>query len=240
MCCKGCKEVTLLKGVSVQSVTFEGGIMTVTLDNGMTFTSTDLTGPQGAPGIQGDPGVNGTNGTNGDNGVGIEHITWTSNSAGQPQNTEGTTDTYTITLTDATTYVFTVYNGADGASGTTISWVTRTSLDSSSYTILTGNTGIVNGYDVTPFSEFTLPSAGLSIGDTVEIIDNKTSLPSETRIVCPVGVTIKGFGLSTTTRVECDGSVNGTIKLVYIATNTWAITNYLYDTTMGPLYPTFI
>ena len=50
-------------------------------------------------------------------GNGIVQTAWTSNSGGQPQNTEGTTDTYTITYTDGTTDTFTVYNGNDGATG---------------------------------------------------------------------------------------------------------------------------
>jgi hypothetical protein len=50
-------------------------------------------------------------------GNGVVGTTWTSNSGGQPQNTEGTTDTYTITYTDGTTDTFTVYNGNDGATG---------------------------------------------------------------------------------------------------------------------------
>ena len=216
--------------------------MTVTLDNGATFVSGDLTGPQGPQGIQGLPGTNGTDGTDGTDGVGIQNIAWTSNSGGQPQGTEGTTDTYTITLTDATTYNFLVTNGADGASGTTITWVTRTNSDAASYVIPAGNYGIVNSYDTTAFSQYTLPTAGLSIGDTIEIIDNKTSFPSETRIVCGSGETIFMSGIgTTTTRVECDGTVNGTIKLVYIASNKWAIVNYLYyDISGNYLLPTFI
>lgn len=59
-----------------------------------------------------------TNGANGTDGVGISNIAWTSNSGGQPQGTQGTTDTYTITLTDASTYNFIVTNGADGADWT--------------------------------------------------------------------------------------------------------------------------
>jgi hypothetical protein len=52
-----------------------------------------------------------------EDGVGISSIAWTSNSGGQPQGTQGTTDTYTITLSDASTYNLLVTNGADGAPG---------------------------------------------------------------------------------------------------------------------------
>lgn len=56
-------------------------------------------------------------GPQGIQGNGIDSIDWASNSAGSPQGTEGTTDTYTITYDDATTDTFEVYNGADGADG---------------------------------------------------------------------------------------------------------------------------
>ena len=62
-------------------------------------------------------GPAGANGTNGTNGNGISTIAWTSNSNGDPQGTEGTTDTYTITYTDATTSTFVITNGADGLDG---------------------------------------------------------------------------------------------------------------------------
>lgn len=65
-----------------------------------------LEGPQGP---QGNPGATGN---------GIVSTAWTSNSGGQPQGTQGTTDTYTITYDDASTDTFTVYNGANGAVGT--------------------------------------------------------------------------------------------------------------------------
>ena len=53
----------------------------------------------------------------GDAGVGIASITWTSNSAAEPQGTEGTVDTYTITYTDTTTTTFILTNGATGMYG---------------------------------------------------------------------------------------------------------------------------
>jgi len=53
----------------------------------------------------------------GEQGVGITSITWTSNSAGSPQATAGTTDTYTITYDNASTSTFTITNGANGVYG---------------------------------------------------------------------------------------------------------------------------
>ena len=62
-----------------------------------------------------------------EDGVGISGIAWASNSGGQPQGTQGTTDTYTITLTDNSTYDFVVTNGADGIDGVGISNIAWTS-----------------------------------------------------------------------------------------------------------------
>ncbi len=78
-------------------------------------------GPQGAPGPKGDTGDagpegkkgdrgdSGPKGDQGDAGVGIQSIERTDGSC-----TAGTTDVYTITLTDGSAYTFQVYNGADG------------------------------------------------------------------------------------------------------------------------------
>ncbi len=63
------------------------------------------TGAPGAPGGKGDPGERG------ETGVGVQSVERTAGD-GSP----GTTDTYTITLTDGSTSTFAVYNGADGTS----------------------------------------------------------------------------------------------------------------------------
>ena len=82
---------------------------------------TGETGPQGVPGPKGDTGDAGPEGQKGDRGdpgpkgdqgdagVGIQSIERTDGSG-----TAGTTDVYTITLTDGSAYTFQVYNGADG------------------------------------------------------------------------------------------------------------------------------
>lgn len=131
-CCNKCGSITLFKGTNGDYVQVtpepaggncpEGGLK-VEIISGVDDTTVKDTqyvcngeqGPQGIQGIQGPAGADGTNGTNGTDGVGISNIAWTSNSGGQPQGTQGTTDTYTITLTDASTYNFLVTNGADGA-----------------------------------------------------------------------------------------------------------------------------
>lgn len=56
--------------------------------------------------IKGDPG---------NNGLSIGSVTWTSNSSGDPQGTAGTTDTYTVALTDSTSVgTLEVTNGLNG------------------------------------------------------------------------------------------------------------------------------
>lgn len=66
-------------------------------------------GPQGETGPRGATGATGPQGEQGPAGSSIQSIVRT-RGTGAP----GTTDTYTITLTDGTTTTFQVYNGADG------------------------------------------------------------------------------------------------------------------------------
>lgn len=68
-----------------------------------------LVGPQGLAGDTGQQGVQGPQGLTGANGRGIDRVVRTAGT-GAP----GTTDTYTITYSDAATSTFQVYNGADG------------------------------------------------------------------------------------------------------------------------------
>lgn len=60
-------------------------------------------------GDKGNPGSPGSKGDTGDDGNGIASIALKSGT-----HAAGTTDTYTITMTDGTTFDFSVYNGADG------------------------------------------------------------------------------------------------------------------------------
>ncbi|MDE7262276.1 MAG: collagen-like protein, partial [Oscillospiraceae bacterium] len=66
-------------------------------------------GPAGPKGDPGGTGPMGPKGDTGDAGVGIQSIERTSGTGAA-----GTTDTYTITMTDGSTSTFQVYNGADG------------------------------------------------------------------------------------------------------------------------------
>lgn len=72
-------------------------------------------GGKGDPGAPGTPGGKGDPGERGETGVGVQSVERTAGD-GSP----GTTDTYTITLTDGSTSTFTVYNGADGTSFTVL------------------------------------------------------------------------------------------------------------------------
>lgn len=76
---------------------------------GDTDTGVAATGPKGDKGDKGDTGNKGDKGDKGDPGNNIQAITRTAGN-GAP----GTTDTYTVTLTDGSTTTFSVYNGADG------------------------------------------------------------------------------------------------------------------------------
>lgn len=287
MCnCKDCKGITLLKGsdgVSIVSITDNGnGTFTILLSNGNTFISPNYTGPDG---------------------VGIDNITWTSNSEGQPQGTPSTFDTYTITYTDASTTTYTVgngsnglgvdhvaftsttnpggtpgeasytdtytvwgdvaetidlgsfivYNGADGGGGAACCPTITTINNSSPATITipsapSTNRIYINEYDLTSYSNFVLPTSA-TIGDTIEIIDNKQSFPSQTRITPAAGQAIffSGIGYTTPTgRVEFENSVNGSTKLMYVGSNylginSWAImTSNYYDATFGWYQPQIV
>lgn len=230
MCkCKDCKSITLLKGtdgVGIVSITNnDDGTFTILLSNGNTFISQDLTGPMGP---QGDPGQDGQS---------IDHVSFTSttNPGGTP-GAAGQTDTYTVWGDVAETInlgTFEVYNGTNGADGgsccPTIS--VRDNEDAQTAPVGTLNALIINEYDNNVYSEFVLPSTA-ALGSYVEIIDNKTSFPSQTRLRAAAGQTIFYTGYGTTTAggyMSCDGTENGTVKIVCVEANTkWAVVNYQY------------
>lgn len=68
-------------------------------------------GDKGDPGPQGQRGDTGETGPQGETGNGISDISRTSG-----DGSAGTADTYTVTMTDGSSYSFTVYNGSDGTS----------------------------------------------------------------------------------------------------------------------------
>ncbi len=93
----------------LQGVTPENGADYMLIAQRGDVGATGETGPQGEQGVQGEKGDTGEKGGAGDTGNGIAGIERTSGSGAA-----GTTDTYTITMTDGSTSAFQVYNGADG------------------------------------------------------------------------------------------------------------------------------
>lgn len=100
--------------VNVGAVRGPQGIQGVKGDTG----NQGIIGPQGTQGIQGlkgdkgdtgDTGTQGIQGIKGDTGTGISTVIRTAGTGAS-----GTTDTYTITYTDASVSTFNTYNGADG------------------------------------------------------------------------------------------------------------------------------
>jgi hypothetical protein len=107
-----------LDGNGITSTTDNGdGTFTFTYNDGSTFTTFDLTGPQGAIGAQGPQGIqgidgpqgpvgnNGMNGTNGLDGNGIASTT---------DNSDGT---FTLTYDDGSTFTTSDLTGPQGAIG---------------------------------------------------------------------------------------------------------------------------
>ena len=88
-------------GNGISSVTLNGDYtLTINYTSGATVTTTSIRGATGATGATGDTGAT---------GKGISSVVLQSGT-----HAAGTTDTYRITFTDATTFDFTVYNGANG------------------------------------------------------------------------------------------------------------------------------
>ena len=99
-------------GVGVLSTINNGnGTFTINYTDGSSFTSADLTGPQGAQGpvgpqgIQGPAGADGSDGLNGSDGVGIQSTV---------DNGDGT---FTITYTDGSTFTSADLTGPQGIQG---------------------------------------------------------------------------------------------------------------------------
>ncbi|MDA9969168.1 collagen-like protein, partial [Polaribacter sp.] len=88
----------------VSSANNGDGTFTLAFDDGTTFTTDDLTGPQGDTGAA---GTNGTNGSDGADGKGISSTV---------DNGDGT---FTITYTDNTTFTTSDFTGPQGPQGET-------------------------------------------------------------------------------------------------------------------------
>lgn len=101
---------TAIENMIVEAITLASG-QNATVSKSLVDQVVKLTfglpaGPTGKDGANGEPGRDGNQGPQ---GVGITSIDRTSGNG-----TPGTTDTYTITLSNGTDYIFTVYNGANG------------------------------------------------------------------------------------------------------------------------------
>ena len=98
---QGIQGIQGATGNGISSVTLNGDYtLTINYTSGATVTTTSIRGATGATGATGDTGAT---------GKGISSVVLQSGT-----HAAGTTDTYRITFTDATTFDFTVYNGADG------------------------------------------------------------------------------------------------------------------------------
>jgi hypothetical protein len=95
------------------------------------------------PGVAGPAGSPGAAGAAGAAGNGIVSTSWTSNSGGDPQGTQGTTDTYTITYDDATTSTFLVTNGANGTDGISVLYMDTTGPNTASNNATSSGTNLI-------------------------------------------------------------------------------------------------
>jgi hypothetical protein len=119
---ESCNGITLFKGEDGKTVLNGSGAPLAGNGNiGDFYIDTDapaIYGPKTSAGWGSATPLTGPASTvPGPTGNGISNVAWTSNSGGNPQGTAGTTDTYTITYTDASTNTFIVTNGANGANG---------------------------------------------------------------------------------------------------------------------------
>lgn len=166
------------------------------------------------------------NGTDGNDGVGIASIVWTSNSGGQPQFTQGTIDTYTITYTDASTDTIGTYNGADGTNASAlyenVAWVDKSN----------GNdgTGTVGRFDL-PYQTIAGARAAVISGQTVWIRPNtyveSLILKDGVTFYADAGVTL--VGQITDNAVALTSKVSGLMKIVYGGNNAVDLTAPLSD-----------
>lgn len=131
-------------------------------------TGVSLVGPTGATGATGYTGATGN---------GISSITLTSGN-----HAPGTTDTYTITFTDATTTTFTVYNGADGTgavASVTASAPLASSGGANPNLTITQATTSANGYlSSTDWNTFNGKQAALVSGTNIKTINGSSVLGS--------------------------------------------------------------
>lgn len=86
--------------------------LTLTFDDGTSYTTPSIRGASGADGKDGGNGKDGQNGLDGEDGVGIATIKQTTTSTA-----DGGNNVFTVTLTNGQSATFTVKNGSKGSTG---------------------------------------------------------------------------------------------------------------------------
>ena len=241
-------------GTSIANITKTGtsGLVdtyTVTLTDGTTYTFTVTNGQNGTD------GQDGQDGADGEDGVGIADIEKTS--------TVGLVDTYTITLTDQTTYTFTVTNGQNaipggGTTGQVLTKLSNTSGDAGWQTPASGSSSLADLTDTT----ITTPAdgevlvydstAGKWVNDEIEtatslseLTDTTISSPSDGQVLAYDGTagkwvnTTQSGGTGVLTYEIVTKSTSGTSAAVtvnkYVNKSRKASTDYLYTQAQTPV-----
>ena len=222
---------------------------TVTLTDGTTYTFTVTNGQNGAD------GQDGQDGADGEDGVGIADIEKTS--------TVGLVDTYTITLTDQTTYTFTVTNGQNaipggGTTGQVLTKLSNTSGDAGWQTPASGSSSLADLTDTTitnPADGEVLvydSTAGKWVNDEIETVtslseltDTTISSPSDGQVLAYDGTagkwvnTTQSGGTGVLTYEIVTKSTSGTSAAVtvnkYVNKSRKASTDYLYTQAQTPV-----
>ena len=202
----------------------DGGYYAPSVDSGgnLTWTASKAGMPQ----------VSGAN-IKGPKGVGIASIARTSGTGAA-----GTTDTYTITMTDGSTSTFTVYNGKDGASGSG----TETTTHSIIWDLVnvTSSNNAVSVSDGASLVAVLTPADGYSLGDVTitmggEVVTNvwdadtsTVTIPSVTgdvMISCAGVANGSGEVIDTTAVIEVEGKGINSAGRVY-ANENWGYTKF--------------
>lgn len=126
-----------------------------------------LVGATGAQGPQGNVGATGPSGPTGATGRGISTVVRTSGT-GAP----GTTDTYTITYSDATTSTFGVYNGANGVNGAGVGDMLTSAYDTNA----DGKVNAADAADAVPWAGVTGKPATFAPSTHAHAITDVTGL----------------------------------------------------------------
>lgn len=209
-CCNKCGSITLFKGTNGDYVQVtpepagancpEGGLK-VEIISGVDDTTVKDTqyvcnGEQGPQGIQGIQGPAGADGADGVDGQGIDHVSRTAGD-GSP----GTTDTYTVWGDVGETInlgTFTVYNGANGAAGGSLTFESINTAGDPSATINVATAAAGN------------PAITSSVPNTVYYIDavNVATVNVEIRMPDSLGTNNGGTAPALGDTIEFIGSAS--------------------------------